>query len=105
MLKAPLEPDIVAVFITTGVAYANVDDPTTIPFEASESLVPWSSVIAGPPMDKVVPSTTTAVLPSGVNVSPAAVSAAMSLLALLLFAVARGMVDVPTMRDPAALME
>lgn len=103
MLKAPLEPDTVAV-PTTGVAYANVDYPTTIPFEASESLVPRSSVIAGPPMDKVVPSTTTAVLPSGVKVSPAAVSAALLLL-LLLFAVARGMVDVPTMRDPAGLME
>ena len=42
-------------------------------------------------------------LPSGVNVSPPAVSAL--LLVLLEPAVARGMVDVPTIRESALLME
>lgn len=79
-----------------------MDDPTTKPFVASESLVPFS-VIAGPPTESVVPSTTAAVLPSGVNVSPPAVSA--PLLVSLEPAVARGMVDVPTIREPAALIE
>ena len=70
--------------------------------EASEIFVP-SSVIAGPPIERVVPSTRTAVLPNGVNVSPPAVSAL--LLKLLEPAVARAIVDVPAIREPALLIE
>ena len=51
-------------------------------------------------MDKVVPSTTAAVLPRGVNVSPSAVRAL-----LLATEVARAMVDVPIMSEPAVLRE
>ena len=51
-------------------------------------------------MDKVVPSTTAAVLPIGVKVSPAAVRAL-----LLAAEVARAMVDVPIMSEPAVLRE
>lgn len=79
-----------------------MDDPTSNPFEASDSLVP-SSVIAGPPIERVVPSIATAVLPSGVKVSPPAVSALS--LPLLVPAVARAIVDVSTIRDPALLIE
>ena len=53
-------------------------------------------------MDKVVPSTTAAVLPIGVNVSPAAVRA---LLLATAAEVARAMVVVPIMRELAALRE
>ncbi len=101
VLNAPLAVGTAAVF-AAGVAYANVDDPTSSPFEASESRVSCC-VTAGPPIESVVPSTSTAVLPSGVKVSPPAVSALS--LVLLLSAVARGMVDVPTIRDPAGLIE
>ena len=58
------------------------------------------SVIAGPPIDKVVPSTTAAVLPIGVKVSPSAVRALLAAAE-----VARAMVDVPIMREPAVLRE
>ena len=102
VLKAPpLAVGTVAVF-AAGVAYAKVEVPTINPFEARETLVPFS-VIAGPPMESVVPATTTAVLSNGVNVSPPAVSAL--LLALLLSAVASGMVDVPIIKEPAGLIE
>ena len=80
-----------------------MDDPTTNPLEAREILVPCS-VIAGPPIESGVPSTRTAVLASGVNVSPPAVSALLSSTSLLP-AVANAMVDVPMISDPAALRE
>ncbi len=101
VLNVPLAVGTVAVF-AAGVAYANVDDPTSSPFEASESRVPCC-VTAGPPIESVVPSTLTAVLPSSVKVSPPAVSALS--LVLPLSAVPRDMVDVPTIRDPAGLIE
>ena len=50
-------------------------------------------------MDKVVPSTTAAVLPIGVNVSPSPVSAL-----LLAAEVESKMVDVPITSEPAVLM-
>ena len=59
--------------LDAGVAYAKVEEPTTRPPEARDMTVPWS-VIAAPEMERVVPSIATDEEPSGMNVSPLAVS-------------------------------
>ena len=79
---------VVTAAVGRGVAKGNVDELTTSPLGARERRVPWS-VMAGPDMERIVPSTEIAVLPRGTNVSFAMVRAPEA---------ARMTVEFPTLR-------
>lgn len=71
---AKISPVVVTAIFGTGVANANVNDPTARLPEASDSTVPFS-VMAGPDTDSVAPSMEISVLPRGTKVSLEAVRA------------------------------